>query len=367
MKFICPKEILLENLSIVLKAVSPKAAVPQLEGVYLHAENEMLTLIGNNTEIAIKAKTEAEISEPGIAVLNAKTFFDMVRLMPDGPVSVEVAQNLNTVIKSGSTKYEIIAMDPEPFPVVEDMECDFSVKIKENKLRDLIKKTLFSIGTQDTKITFTGALFEVKDNELTVVTLDGYRMAVRKEEIYPTGESRSFILPGKSLNELLKILSDVDNETVIEFAQKKALVKIENYEFYTRLIDGEFFNYQQIIPKNAEIKVKVVTRDLVEALERASLLITADNKAPIRMKIEGDKMKLNTVSRIGQAQDEIFIVKDGEDLEIGFNHKFVLDALKASETDEIMMDFSNHLSPCILRGIDRDDFIYMVLPVRLKD
>ncbi|MBQ7792770.1 MAG: DNA polymerase III subunit beta, partial [Clostridia bacterium] len=137
-----------------------------------------------------------------------------------------------------------------------------------------------------------------------------------------------------------------------------------NYKFYTRLIDGEFFNYQQIIPKNAEIKVKANTRDLVDSLERASLLITADNKAPIRIKMEGDQMILNTTSRIGQAQDEIFIQKDGEDLEIGFNHKFLLDALKASETDEIFLDFSNHLSPCILRG-ETDDFIYMVLPVRL--
>ncbi|MBO5409535.1 MAG: DNA polymerase III subunit beta [Clostridia bacterium] len=367
MKFNCLREVLLENLSIVLKAVSPKAAVAQLEGVYLHASSGMLTLIGNNTEIAIKARMEADIMEEGVGVLNAKTFFDMVRLMPEGLVTVEIMENLNTVIKSGSTKYEIVAMEAEPFPVVEDMNCEFSVKIKENKLKELIKKTLFSIGTQDTKITFTGALFEVKDNELTVVTLDGYRMAVRKEEIDPTGENRSFIIPGKSLNELLKILTDSQEETVIEFGHKKALVKIENYEFYTRLIDGEFFNYQQIIPKNAEIKVKVVTRDLVDALERASLLITADNKAPIRMTMTANQMKLNTVSRIGQAQDEISIEKDGADLEIGFNHKFVLDALKASETEEIMMDFSNHLSPCILRGTDRNDFIYMVLPVRLKD
>lgn len=368
MKFNCLKEILLENLSTVLKAVSPKATVPQLEGVYIHAaQNGILTLIGNNTEISIKARFEADVEETGIGVLNAKTLFDMVRLMPEGIVSIEIKNNLTTVIQSGVTKYEIIAMDPEPFPVVEDLMSNFSIKIPENKLKELIKKTLFSIGTTDTKITFTGALFEVDDNHLTVVTLDGYRMAVRKEEIYPTGEKRSFIIPGRSLNELLKILTDSQNEMTIEFEQKKALMKIENYEFYTRLIDGEFFNYEQIIPKNAEIKVKVKTRDLVEALERASLLITADNKSPIRMNLEGDKMHLNTISRIGHAQDCVAIEKEGSDLEIGFNHKFVLDALKASETDEIMMDFSNNLSPCILRGTDRDDFIYMVLPVRLKD
>ncbi len=364
MKFQCLKEVLLENLSTVLKAVSSKATVPQLEGVYMEASNDMLTFIGNNTEIAIQAVFEADILKEGHAVLNAKTLFDMVRLMPEGYVTISVAEDYTTVIESGSTKYEILALDPEAFPLVEDMVSDFSIKLPENKLKELIKKTLFSIGTADTKITFTGALFEVKDDSLTVVTLDGYRMAVRKETIYPTGEERSFIIPGRSLNELLKILTDSDSELTIEFGGKKALIKIENYKFYTRLIDGEFFNYQQIIPKNAEIKVKAVTRDLVDALERASLLITADNKSPIRIKMEGDKMVMHTVSRIGQAQDEIFIQKDGEDLEIGFNHKFLLDALKASETDEIFLDFSNHLSPCILRG-ETDDFIYMVLPVRL--
>lgn len=364
MKFQCLKEILLENLSTVLKAVSQKATVPQLEGVYIRATDGMLTMIGNNTEIAIQSVFEADIEREGNCVLNAKNLFDMVRLMPEGYVDISVEEDYTTVIASGSAKYEIVAMDPEAFPLVEDMVSDFSIKLPEQKLKELIKKTLFSIGTQDTKITFTGALFEVKDDTLTVVTLDGYRMAVRKEEIYPTKEERSFIIPGKSLNELLKILSDSDSDVTIEFGGKKALIKIDNYKFYTRLIDGEFFNYQQIIPKNAEIKVKAVTRDLTNALERASLLITADNKAPIRINMVGDKMVLNTVSRIGQAEDTIFIQKDGEDLEIGFNHKFLLDALKASETDEIFLDFSNHLSPCILRG-ETDEFIYMVLPVRL--
>ena len=364
MKFQCLKEILLENLSTVLKAVSPKATVPQLEGVYIEAGEGMITLIGNNTEIAIKAVFEADIEREGNCVLNAKNLFDMVRLMPEGYVDISVSEDYTTVIESGSAKYEIIAMDSEPFPVLEDLLSDFSIKIPENKLKELIKKTIFSIGTDSTRIAFTGASFEVRDDSLTVVTLDGHRMAVRKEEIYPTKEERSFIIPGKSLNELLKILSDSDSDLTIEVGGKKALIILDNYKFYTRLIDAEFFNYQQVIPKNAEIKVKATTRDLTNALERASLLITADNKAPIRINMEGNQMILRTESRIGQAQDTILIEKDGEDLEIGFNHKFLLDALKASETEEIYLDFSNHLSPCILRG-ETDEFIYMVLPVRL--
>lgn len=364
MKFQCLKEVFLENLSTVLKAISPKATIPQLEGVYIQAGDGMITLIGNNTEIAIQAVFEADILKEGNTVINAKTLFDMVRLMPEGMVTISVAEDYTTVIESGSARYEILALDSDAFPLVEDMVCDFSLKIEENKLKELIKKTLFSIGTQDTKITFTGAFFEVKDDSLTVVTLDGHRMAVRKESIYPTGRDESFIIPGRSLNELLKILSDSDSELTIERGAKRALIKIDNYKFYTRLIDGEFFDYQQIIPKNADIKVKASTRDLVESLERASLLITADSKAPIRIKMEGDKMVLHTSTRIGQAQDEVLIQKDGADLEIGFNHKYLLDALKASETDEIFLDFSNHLSPCIVRG-EGDDFIYIVLPMRL--
>ncbi len=365
MKFGCIKEVFLENLSTVLKAVSSKSTIPQLEGVYILANEEMLTMIGNNTEIAIKAKFEAEVSEPGICVLNGKTLFDMVRLMPEGVVTIEVAENLNTVISCGNAKYELKAMDADAFPLIDDIAYHFSVKIKESRMKDIIRKTIFSIGTADSKVTFTGALFKVEDNILTMVTLDGYRMAVRKEEVYPTGEEKEFIIPGKSLNELLKILPDSDDEMTIEFGGKRALMKLENYEFYTRLIDGEFFHYQQIIPKNAEIKVQANTRDLVNSLERASLLITADNKSPIRIKMEGDKMILDTESRIGHAQDVISIEKEGNDLEIGFNHKFLLDALKAAETDLVTMDFSNNVSPCIIRGADRDDFLYMVLPVRL--
>jgi DNA polymerase-3 subunit beta len=367
MKFNCPKEILMENISVVSKAVSQKSPVAHLEGIYIEARDNVITLISNNTEIAIKTRFFAEIEENGEIVLNAKTLFDMIRMMPEGIIEISINDNLLTTIKNGKTKYELVGLYADGFPTIENINPEFSIKLTENKFKELIKKTAFSIGTSDTKITFTGALFEIEDAYLKVVTLDGFRMSVRREEIYPTDTNTSYIIPGKSLNELLKILNDTDNELKIEFGNKKALIKVENYEFYTRLIEGEFFNYEQIIPKNAETKVRVKTKLLADAIERSSLIITADNKSPIKLNITDETIELLTISRVGKAEDAIEVLKTGPDLEIGFNHKYILDALKAADIEEIIIDFTNNLSPCVIRSFESDDFVYLILPVRLKN
>ena len=367
MKFSCPKDILIENISTVSKAVAQKSPIPHLEGLYFKASDNIITMIGNNTEIAIKAKFFAEVDIEGEIVLNAKNFFDMVRLMPEGIIDIEVSENLNTIIKNGKTKYETIGLPADGFPMIEEVKADFFIKLTENKLKDLIRRTSFSIGTNDSKITFTGALFEIDNDNLKVVTLDGFRMAVRKEEIYPTEVNTSYIIPGKSLKELSKILSDNENEIKIEFTPKKAVIKIENYEFYTKLIEGEFFNYEQIIPKNAEIKARVKTKKLIEAIERISLIVTPDNKTPVKFDINDIEIKMETISRIGKAEDYVEVLKTGPDIEIGFNHNFILDALKATEEEEVLIDFTNSVSPCIIRQVEEDDFIYLILPVRLKN
>ena len=367
MKFNCPKEILIENISTVMKAVAQKSPIPHLEGIYIRANDSIITMIGNNTEIAIKANFFAEVEEEGEIVLNAKNLFDMIRLMPDGVVDIEVSESLNTIIKNNKTKYETIGLSTDGFPMIEEINSDFFIKLTENRLKDLIRRTAFSIGTNDSKITFTGALFEIDDDCLKVVTLDGFRMAIRKEEIYPTDVNTSYIIPGKSLKELLKILSDNENEVKIEFTPKKAVIKIENYEFYTKLIEGEFFNYEQIIPKNAEIKARVKTRSLIEAIERISLIVTPENKTPVKFDVNDIEIKMETISRIGKAEDYIEVLKTGPDIEIGFNHNFILDALKATDTEEVLIDFTNSVSPCIIRQVEDDDFIYLILPVRLKN
>jgi len=367
MKFSCPKEILIENISAVSKAVAQKSPIPHLEGIYIKADDNIITMIGNNTEIGIKAKFFAEVEKEGEIVLNSKNLFDMIRLMPDGIIEIESNENLNTVIKNGKTKYETIGLSADGFPMIEEIKSEFFIKLTENKLKDLIRRTAFSIGTNDSKIMFTGALFEIDNDYLKVVTLDGFRMAVRKEEIYPTNVNTSYIIPGKSLKELSKILSDNENEIKIEFTSKKAVIKIENYEFYTKLIEGEFFNYEQIIPKNADIKVRVKTKKLIEAIERISLIVTPDNKTPVKFNINDIEIKMETISRIGKAEDYVEVLKSGSDIEIGFNHNFILEALKATETDEILLEFTSNVNPCIIRQPEEEDFIYLILPVRLKN
>ena len=368
MKFNCPKDILIENISTVSKAVSVKSPIPQLEGIYIKAEENSITLVSNNNEMAIKARFFAEIEEDGEIVINAKSLFDMIRLMPEGSiVDIQSNENFNVVIKGGKTKYETIGLNTDSFPLIEEIESDFSIKIAENKLREVLRKTCFAIGTNETKITFTGALFEIDDNFLKVVTLDGFRMALRKEEIHPTGANTSYILPGKSLKELLKILKESENDVKIEFTQKKAVIKIENFEFYTKLIEAEFFNYEQIIPKNADTKVRVKTRPLIESIERMSLFITAENKSPIKFSVSDAEINIETISRMGKAEDVVETLKTGPDVEIGFNNVFLMDALKAAEMDEVVMDFTNNISPCVIREIESDNFIYLILPVRIKN
>lgn len=365
-EFNCDKNILLENLSIVLKAVSSKNILPQLESFYIEAWGENITLIGTNSEILIKTKIEADIKKDGKFLINAKNFFDMIRLMPEGEIYIGVSDDYVVSIKNGKTVYEIMGLSTESYPLMENFEglCKFS--IKEKDLKEAVRKTSFAIGTDEKKPTFMGALFEIKNSLLKVVTLDGYRLAIISKPINTDVEYDSYIVPGKSLNELLKILVDSENEVTVEFGERGAVIKIGDFEFFTRLIEGEFFNYDQIIPKKFLIEAICDRRKFTSALERCSLIITPDSKVPVKFNIYDNVADISTVSRIGKIEDSIEVNKNGENIEIGFNHKFLLDIFKSLEEDYIIMNFTNNLSPCIIKSTENEEFLYLVLPVRLK-
>lgn len=365
--FKCPKEILIENLVTVQKAVSMKSSVPQLECYYIKAEDETITIIGTNMEISVQAEFQAEIECQGQVLINAKNFFDMVRLMPAGEVSVSVNNDYTVEIKNNRTKYETVALDTEAFPINEKEQFSYSFKIGEGKLKELIKKTYFSVSNDNQNPAFKGALFEVKENNLKVVTTDTFRMSLINEEIVNACGNYSFIIPGKSLNELLKIIGDGEDEAEILFSDRSALIKIRNIEFCTRLIEGEFLNYEHFIPKESDIKVYTDTRSLCESLERCSLIVTPDAKEHVKLTVSDSKIDLLTVSRVGKIEDSVDCSKTGNDIEIGFNYKFLLDALKSIDENNVTLNFTNSLSPCIIRCDDNDSFTYLVVPVRIKE
>lgn len=369
MELTAQKNLLLENMNIVSKAVSQKGATPETECFYLRAENDFLTLMANNGEISIKTRFEAEIKEEGRILLKAKTFFDIIRLMEDGDIKITVGENNVAKIESGNTFYEIMGLDVSGFPEVSRAERECTLQISQNDLKEAIKKTYFSIGTEEKKATFAGALFEIENGSMKIVTLDGYRLSIVRKKIECDSKYKSYIIPGKSLNELLKILEESDEIMKIEFSDRGAFIKVEKYEFFTRLIDGDFFNYEQIIPEKSLIQAVVERKRLGMALERCSLMITPDSREPVKMTFRDNELEMVTVSRIGKIEDNVEISKTGNDIEIGFNHKFLLDILKSLEDDYLTLNFTNNSNPCIIKSAEKEDYdyLYLVLPVRLKN
>lgn len=363
-EFFCEKDILLKNLKTAFTAVAQKSVITQLESFYIEAYESKITIIGTNGEILVKIKDECEVKKEGKFLINAKNFLGMVNLMPEGDIYVSVADDYVVTIKNGKTVYEIMGIDTDSYPLMENINGNTEIFISEKNIKEAIKKTIFSIGTDEKKPTFMGALFEIKDNNLKVVTLDGYRMSIVSKEIESNVEYDSYIIPGKSINELIKILEETDEKIKIEFGERGAIIKKSNFEFFTRLIEGEFFNYEQIIPKKFLIEAIFDKRKITSSLERCSLIITPDSKVPVKFNITDDKADIFGVSRIGKVEDSIEINKNGEDIEIRFNHKFLLDIFKSVEEDYIKLNFTNNLSPCIIKSMENEEFLYLVLPVR---
>jgi len=366
MKIVCEKNILLEGINIVQKAVSTKSTLPILEGILLEA-SESLRLTGNDLELGIECNIEANVEQPGSVVLNARMLGEIVRKLPNDKVYIEVEKNNNTYIRCGNTEFNIMGISANEFPELPIINKENKLTVSQRILRSMIRQTLFAVATNENKLILTGSLLEAYDNNLSIVSVDGYRLALRKENINSNDSNISVIIPGKTLSELSKIIKDDDEEINIYTTDKHVLFEFDNCIIVSRLLEGEFLNYRNIIPDEYKLKVKASTKTMIESLERTALVITSENiKSPVRFKITMDKISLSCITQTGKAQDSFNVETWGDDLEIGFNHKYFLDALKACEVDEIIMEYNNNLSPCIIKPVDGDSFLYLILPVRLK-
>lgn len=373
MKFTCHKIQLLDIINTVQKAVSAKSIMPILECVKIDADaSGTLVVTGNNLDLCIEYSSACNVSEGGSIAISSKIFGEIIRRIPDDEVTVTVNEENNvTTIKCAKSEFNIQGLSAGEYPAVPAINEVYRLSMKQETLKKIIRKTIFAVSVNEArKPVLTGALFEVDTGVLSVVSSDGYRLALIKETVDASLEKKKFIIPGLTLRELLKVLKDGDETVDIVVSDRHVLFDFGAYKVVTRLLEGEFINYAPILSTPNSIYVKVDTRSLSESLERASLLINDDmtakaEKVPVRLNIALDQIEVTCITGKGKVHDVVEAEVRGDDIEIGFNYRYLLEALKACEEEEVKMEFSNPRSSCFIRSLEGDSYTYMILPVRL--
>ena len=367
MKFSCEKALLQAAISTTSRAVSPKSSIPALEGILLEAGSD-LRLTGYNLETGIRTIVPADIREEGTLVLGARLFGEIVRKLPDDIVTFQ-SENYMVNIKCGMSEFNILGTDPEEFPELPTVEYQNSLILPQSRLKAMISQTLFAVSDNESRPIHTGSLFEVDSNGLTIVSVDGYRLALRHEAIDKKegAETFSFVVPGAALSEVEKICSDVDEPASVTQGARHVMFKVGDTMLVSRRLEGEFLAYRQAIPRNNTIHVEGETRALLSSIDLVSLIISDKLKSPLRCVFDSNLLKISTKTAIGDAYDECPLSGDGGGLEIGFNNKYLMDALKAAPADKVRLELTTGVSPCVILPTEgEENFLYMVLPVRLK-
>lgn len=367
MKFSCEKALLQAAITTTSRAVSPKNSIPALMGILLEAGKE-LHLTGYNLETGIRTTVPAQISVEGSLVLEARLFGEIVRKLPDDMVDV-VTDGLTVHIRCGMSSFHIQGIDPEEFPDLPGVESQNALEIQQGVLRSMIDETLFAVSTNEARPIHTGSLFEVESGALTVVSVDGYRLALRHEQAVKTEgtESFSFVVPGAALSEVEKICGDTEDAALVVQGARHVMFQVGETVLVARRLEGEFLAYRQTIPRNNAIKVEADTKTLLSSIERVSLIISDKLKSPLRCTFGDNVLNITTKTAVSDAADQCPIDGDGNNLEIGFNNRFMLDALRAAPADRVRLELSTAVSPCVILPAEGEEkFLYMVLPVRLK-
>ena len=366
MKFSCEKALLSAAVSTASRAVAPKSSIPALEGILIEA-GATLRLTGYNLETGIQATVPAEIRETGSLVLSARLFSEIVRKMPDDMVTF-VSNGYNVNIKCGLSEFNILATDPEEFPELPEVDQQNALTLPQPVLRSMISQTLFAVSTNESRPVHTGSLFDVDGDSLSVVSVDGYRLALRKETVQEKhgADKFSFVVPGSALSEVEKICSGEGDVTVTQGA-RHILFKAGDILLVCRRLEGEFLPYKNAIPRNNTIGISVDSRTLMASLERVSLIISEKLKSPLRCVFGDGELSITTKTAIGDAADQCPIEGSGGGLEIGFNNKYLMDAVKNAPAEKLRMEFTTGVAPCVILPAEGEEkFVYMVLPVRLK-
>ena len=366
MYIFCDKQELIEAVGNVQRAVATKAALPALEGILLRAQGSTLFLAGFDMELGITTTIDATVKEPGEIVLSARMFGDIVRKMPGETVTIRADEKYNTVIRGDVTEFTIMGMTAADYPEIPKVDDGASFTLPQPVLRSMIRQTIFSVAApNDPRPIYTGTRFEIRPDELRLISVDGYRLAMRSEPI-KNDDTTDFVVPGKTLQEILKLLGDEDKPCSLIVGRRHIIFEIDGYAVISRLLEGEFMAYDRIISPDHSSVVTVNTRAFTEAVDRVSLVINDRLKSPLVCEFRDSTVTVSCTTPLGSASDKLDAALEGAEEEIGFNSRFLLDALKNSEVDEVRIELSGALKPMKILPLEGNSFLFLVLPVRLK-
>ena len=370
MKIACDKNILCEAIKNVQPAFSYKTTLVALEGILMKCRGGELSLTGYNLELGITKTVSVNSGEDGEVILNAVLLSNIVNKMPSGIVNISTDEKLLTMIECNDVEFTILGLDAAEYPDMPILSGEQEFELPHFLLKNMIAQTLFAVAQTDQNPVHTGSLFDIADGVLNVVSVDGYRLAMRSEKINVDGAFQ-FVVPGKTLSEIVKLLSrlvlDEEEEKIrISVSSKHISFCVSGYVVISRLLEGEFLDYRNAIPKESTTKVTVETRSFLDSINRASIIINERAKSPVRCTFETDSIKIFCETALGKVNDSIAAAIEGPEVKIGFNNKYMADALKASECDKIVVQINGPVSPMKLVPEDDDSFLFLVLPVRLK-
>lgn len=351
-----------------MRAVSTKVTIPTIEGILMECGSDTLSLTGYDFEFGINTTLQANVTEPGAIVINAKVLSDIIRKLPDGKVSFEI-NGTSVSIVNGAAQYNITGIDADDYPELPSVSGGYPLFLNQRMLQSMVNQTLFAVADNESaKPVHTGLKFELTLNQLRLIGVDGYRLAIRTETVKYNGEDISFIVPKKTIRELIKLMDgDEEKDISVSVGKRHIVFEIDNYSIISRLLDGDFLDYNAAVPKTCATTVLINTDDAITCIERALPVIENDKKNPIRCLFDNDEMRVSTVSGLGRVVDYTHANVSGERVEIGFNSRFLLDALRAADTDQVKIELNSAVSPAKVLPVNDDGFLFLVLPMRLKN
>lgn len=372
MKFICEKEKLLIGLNAVSRTSVGRTTSPILEGIHILLKKKQITLTTNDLELGIQYVIhDVDIIEDGKTVVDCRMFTDIIRKLPNSEITISLTDNNLILIECEGSQYKLSTMNADEFPTLPSIDVEKNISLPQKVFKDMIKRTSFAVSIDENRPIFTGCLLDIKDSSINVVAVDGFRLALRNSPVFTDTKEFKAIVPGRYLNEVSKNLLEVEDLVKIGISKNQALFEIADCKIVTRLLDGDFLDYANVIPKEKETRIKINKAELQGAIERASIFSISssekEKKYPIKIFINVDNIIVSCTSQIGDAKEEVKVEMEGQELEIGFNPKYLLDALKAIEDDEVYLDFGSNISPCVIRPTADVKYTYMVLPMRLKE
>ena len=368
MRIICDTGLLTEVCLNVQRCIPAKAVLPHIEGILIRTAGESaIELSGFDLDLGVTTTLQVNVERAGAVVLNAKTFCDILRHLPGDTVVIDCDEKNVCTVRCGEMEYTLVSLSPEEYPELPKITNEITFQMAQNVMKDMIRQTIFAVSLDDSKAVHRGIKFEIDPGEIRMIALDGYRLAIRREFLEYNGEPFTFVAPAKTLAELIKLAGDDETFIVVKKGKRHISFSVNGYELISKLLEGEFLDYRAAIPTAKTAVVRVNTRNFIDSIERTSIIITEKMRSPLRFIFEEDQIKISVVTALGSANDRLAASVDGKRTEIGFNNRFLMDALRSADTDEVLINLNGPFSPAVILPPEGNSFLYLVLPVRIKN